>query len=193
MAIKMAKGSLFAVLLRSPWWYSALIGFIVVSVCLFITDAQYIVLSVTGSLPFFGIASYTGYKQLQQPSQKRVLAVIEQTKKTPAGVVAKKIADNYVKKGYVSSAFKGNGADLELAFGSKKILLCSKRFKAATTGIEPLKLLVAAGEKVEATSYLYVTLGEISDAAVEYAKENKIELIQSMRFAALYDGKAKID
>ena len=42
MAIKMAKGSLFAVLLRSPWWYSALIGFIVVSVCLFITDAHYI-------------------------------------------------------------------------------------------------------------------------------------------------------
>lgn len=193
MAFKMAKGSLFAVLLRSPWWYSILIGSLILAASLFFTDAQYIVLSITGSLPFFGIGSYAGYKQLQQPSQKRVLEVIEQTKKMPAAIVAKKIAENYIKKGYKSIAFKGNAADLELTYGGRKLLLCNKRLKAANTGIESLKSLVAAGEKVEATGYLYVTLGEISDSAQDYAESNKIELIQANRFAALFDGKAKIE
>jgi len=72
-------------------------------------------------------------------------------------------------------------------------LLCSKRFKAANTGIEPLKLLVAAGEATEATGYLYLTLGEVSATAQNYAQENNIEIIQSSRLAMLFDGKAKID
>ncbi|WP_315983261.1 restriction endonuclease [Aliamphritea spongicola] len=88
--------------------------------------------------------------------------------------------------------FKGNGADLALTHGSKKLLLSSKRFKAANTGIEPLKLLVAAGQNTEATGFLYVTLGEVSDAAVKYAQEHNIELVQPGRLAVLFDGKAKV-
>jgi restriction system protein len=193
MAIKMAKGSLFAFLLRSPWWYSILIGLFVLVVSLLVTDAQYIVLSFTGALPFFGIGSFAGYKQFQQPSAKRVLEVIEQAKKLSSTIVAQKIAANYLQNSYKSDVFKGNAAEIELSYGHQKILLCTKRFKAAKTGIEPLKLLVSAGEKVEATGYLYLSLGEITDTARNYADENKIELIEANRFAALFDGKAKID
>lgn len=192
MAFKMAKGSLFALLLRSAWWYSVLIGLFILTASLLFTDAQYLILSITGSMPFFGIAGFAAYKQLQQPSQKRVLQIIEQAKKMPAGEVAQKIAANYIKSGYQSAAFKGSGADLQLVRGSRQILLCSKRFKAANTGIEPLKLLVAAGEKTAAIGYLYVTLGEISASARRYAQDNNIELIQTERFALLFDGRAKI-
>ncbi|WP_261844399.1 restriction endonuclease [Aliamphritea ceti] len=192
MAFKMAKGSLFAVLLRSSWWYSVSIGLFILVVSLALTDAKYAVLSVTASLPFLIIGAIACYKQLQQPSQKQVLDVVQQAKKMSAGIISEKIAANYIKRGYESSAFKGNGADLELTYGSRKLLLCSKRFKAANTGIEPLKLLVAAGQNIEATGFLYVTLGEISDAARNYAQEHNIELVESSRLATLFDGKAKI-
>ncbi|MEH6442892.1 MAG: restriction endonuclease [Oceanospirillaceae bacterium] len=66
-------------------------------------------------------------------------------------------------------------------------------FKAAKTGIEPLKLLVAVGNKAEAMGCLYVTLGDVLASALDYAQKNNIELIQSSRLAALFGGKAKID
>ena len=193
MAFKMAKGSLFAVLLRSKWWYSVLIGLFVLVASLLFTDGQYVVLSISGALPFLGIGGYAAYKQFQLPSEKRVLEVTQEAQKMPAAIIAEKIAANYIKYGYESNAFKGNGADLELTQGSRKLLLCSKRFKVANTGIEPLKLLVAAGEQAGAIGFLYVALGEISATARDYAQKNNIELIQANRFTALFDGKAKID
>jgi len=188
----MAQGSLFAILLRSTWWYSILIGLVIIALCTAITDAQYLVLSTTVGLPFLVIGGYAGFKQLQQPSKKRVLAVIEEAKKMQALAVAQKIAANYISKGYESNIYKGNGAELELKLGQQKLLVSTKRLKAANTGIEPLKSLVAVGEKVDATGYLYVTLGEVTDTAVDYAQQNRIEIVQSSRFASLFDGKAKI-
>jgi restriction system protein len=193
MKFKMAKGSLFAVLLRSTWWYSILIGLVILLISLAATDADYVVLSIIGSMPFFLIGSYAGFKQLQQPSKKRILAVEEEAKTMSSTVIAQKIAANYINNGYESSAFKANTADLLLTKNHRKILLNSKRFKAAKTGIEPLKLLVAAGESIEATGYLYLSLGEVSTNAIDYAKEHKIEIIQLDRLAKLFDGKTKID
>lgn len=53
--------------------------------------------------------------------------------------------------------------------------------------------MVAAGEKVEATGYMFVSLGAVPDAAREYAKQNDIELIQAERFVAFFGGNAQID
>lgn len=193
MAFAMAKSSLFAVLLRSPWWYSVLIGLVIISISSVVVGGQYVLLGIFGALPFFGIAGYAGYKLSQLPSQKRVQEVDQQARKMPATQIAAKIADSYVKERYDSIVFKGNAADLELTRGNRTFLLSSKRFKVANTGIEPLKQLVAAGQKVEATGYLYVALGEISAAAREYANQNDIELIQADRLAAFFDHKARIE
>ena len=192
MKFKMAENSIFAILLRSTWWYSVLIGLVVIALCTAITDAKYIALSITAGLPFLVIGGWACFKQSQQPSSKRVLEVIEQAKKMQALGVAQKIADNYISNGYESNIYQGNGAELELKRGHQKLLLCAKRFKAANTGIEPLKSLVAVGEKVDATGYLYVTLGDVTDTALDYAQQNRIEIVQSSRLVSLFDGKAKV-
>jgi len=193
MAFKMAKGSLFAVLLRNNWGYSIAIGSFVLVASLMITDAQYVLLSITGALPFFGIGGYVAYKQLQQPSKKRVQHVTEQVQTMSAAAIAEKIALNYSKYGYESAVFKADGADLELTRDHRKLLLSTKRYKAANTGVSSLKSLVAAGEKAEARGYLYVTLGDITDSAQQYAKDHNIELIQAAKLAALFDATVKID
>lgn len=193
MAIKMAKGSLFAVLLRSPWWYSASIGLFCIGVGFAIAGGKYAILGISGALPFFGIAGYSGYKQSKLPSQKRVLEVAQQAQEMRSSQIAEKISNCYVENGYESNAFKGNAAEFELTRGHRKILLCSKRFKVGNTGIEPLKQLVAAGENAEATSYLYVALGEISVAARKYANQNDVELIQVDELAAFFDGQVQIE
>lgn len=193
MAFKMAKGSLFAVLLRSPWWYSVLISLSFIAISLVVLGGQYVILGIFGALPFFGIAGFAGYKQSQQPSQNRVLEVAQFAQKMPAAQIAEKIANSYIEIRFDSEAFKGSAADLVLTRGNRTLLLSSKRFKVANTGIEPLKQLVAAGKNTEATGYLYVALGEISTTARDYAKQNNIELIQAGRLAAFFDGQAQIE
>ena len=193
MALKMSQNSLFAILLRSAWWYSVLIGVVFIALSASIAGGQYIVLGIVSALPFFAIAAYAGYNQFQLPSGKRVLEVAEQARSMPAASIADKIANEYVKRRFDSTAFKGGAADLVLERGNRKLLLSTKRFKAANTGIEPLKKLVAAGERTEATGYLYVTLGDISAAAHDYAKQNNIELIQATELTAFFDEKANIE
>lgn len=193
MAFKMAKGSLFAVLLRSPWWYSVLIGLFFITASLPIADGEYLIFGITTALPFFGIAGYAAYQQAKLPSQKRVFEVVEQAREMRASEITEKIASRYIESGYDSKVFKGNAADLELTRGHRIVLLSSKRFKVGNTGVDPLKQLVAAGETAEATSYLYVALGEISEAARSYANQNNIELIQANELAAFFDGQVHIE
>ena len=188
MKFKMAHGSLFAVLMRSTWWYSALIALFAVAMGFVAFEGQYLIIGVAASLPFFGIAAYSAYNQAKRPAMKRVLAVQKAALKMSVSELAKTIADNYEKNNFSVVTFKGNEAELELERGRHKYLLSCKRFKAANTGIEPLKKLTAAGEKYEATGYLYVALGEISGNALEYAQKNKIELIQAEALTEYFDG-----
>ncbi len=192
MALRMAEGSLFAVLLRSPWWYSALIATLIVSVSLLLVGGKFLIFGLAAAFPFIAIACYAVFRQLQRPGSKRVQEVAALARKMPARDIAARIATAYEANRYDSERFSGNAADLELTRGSKKILLCAKRFKAANTGVEPLKQLVAAGEKAEATSYLYVTLGAVSDAARDFAHKHDIEFIRHEALAAYFDGKVKI-
>ncbi len=185
----MAKGSLFAVLLRSPWWYSILIGLAIIALGVILFEGKYLILGVMAALPFMAIAGYSAYREMQRPRQKRILEVQQEARTMTASVLAKKIAANYEKLNFDVTPFKGDAAELELERGKHKFLLSCKRFKAANTGIEPLKKLTVAGEKHKVTGYLYVTLGEISKNALEYAHEHDIEFIQAEALTEYLDGK----
>lgn len=193
MAIKMAENSLFAILLRSPWWYSAVAAGLILILSSAIARGKFLIIGVSLSLPFFAIAFYAAFKQFQRPSPQQIAKVAAEARKMSAAQVAGKVADSYIKERFDSTPFKGKAADLELTRGYRKLLLSSKRFKAANTGVEPLKQLVAAGENAEATGYLYVTLGEVSANAREFARENNIEIIQSAELAAHFSGKVRVE
>jgi len=192
MAFKMAQGSVFAVLLRSPWWYSVLIALLMVSISVLVAGSRYIILGFAAAVPFIGIACVVVYRQYQLPSHKRILEVVESARKLSAKQLAMKIADSYEKQNFDITPFKGDAADLELERGRHKLLLCCKRFKAANTGVEPLKQLVASGQKIEASGYLYVALGTVTENARRYATENDIELVQAATLAEFFDGSKKV-
>ena len=193
MALKMSEGSAFAVLLRSPWYYSALIGSALALLSLILPSAQIAILVAAASLPFFGIALFAAYKQSKRPSRKKIVEIEEQARGMSASQLSQKIADVYIDARFDSVEFKGNAAQLELERGNRKLLVNTKRFKAANSGIEPLKEMVKAGEKIEATGYIYVALGSVSDAARKFAAENNIELVHGARLVEYLNGSASID
>lgn len=192
MGFTMAKGSLFAILLRSPWWYSALLALLCVCVSILLVGSKFLIFGVAAAIPFIAIAVYSAYRTFQRPGKKRIIEVVAEARAMPARDLASRIAGNYEKINFDITPLKGDAAELELERGRHKFLLNCKRFKAAKTGIEPLKQLVARGEKQEATGYLYVTLGEITDNARKFARDNDIDLIQAEALTEFFDGKKQL-
>ncbi len=193
MAFKFSENSLFAVLLRSPWWYSVLIGLFFIALSMVLFDGRYVLLGLFSAMPFFGIAGFAGFKQAKLPSKNRVREIAEQAPKMQAAEIAEKIADNYRQRRFDVEKLNSKGSELFLERGNQKIVLSSKRFKVGNTGVEPLKQLLELGSKHEARRYLYVVLGEISKAATEYAQQNDIEIIRANTLAAYFDGQVQID
>ena len=57
MKLKMAKNSLFAVLLRSPWWYSLLVVVVLAFAARALLPEPYVVVGIMGTFPFVVIAA----------------------------------------------------------------------------------------------------------------------------------------
>ena len=80
-------------------------------------------------------------------------------------------------------------ADFEMVKAGRTSLVSCKRWKAASTGVEPLRELHAAGEARASDENVYVTLGAITDNARRFATEKRIRLIQGAELASLLRGR----
>ena len=79
-----------------------------------------------------------------------------------------------------------NGAaDFILTKDGRDSLVCCKRWKAASQGVEPLRELVAAQEAREAREALYVSAVDISDSARRFAKDNRVALMLAPQLTRL--------
>jgi restriction system protein len=200
MQLKMAKNSLFAVLLRSPWWYSILIAGAIVTLAYAVLGDKYAIFGACLALPFLVIGAISGYKQMQRPSGRQVAQTDESVRRMTAREFTALLSATYKADGYQVAPFKGKAADLILdsvghgagLSAGRSVLVSCKRVKAATCGTEPLRALVAAGEAGEVTRFNYVTLGELSPDARKYAAENRIEIVGLEELAGMLAGHLKV-
>jgi len=175
----MNENSLFAILLRSQWWVSALVAVAAIGLIRLIVPTMY---AVAAALPFIVIALYVGWRELREPSGRRVAKTLEALRAMNADEFA----------GAMETAFKGDGytvkrvagqADFELERASRSTLVACKRWKATRTGVEPLRELDAARKAREAHECIYVAAGEITEQARAYAAERNIRLIGAVELA----------
>jgi len=80
MKFPMAKNSLFAILLRSPWWISILVAAGIVMAARFVVSEVY---AVFAALPFIVIGGVAGWRQLRAPSAARVAETLEAVRAMP--------------------------------------------------------------------------------------------------------------
>jgi len=64
----------------------------------------------------------------------------------------------------------------------------ARRWKAARTGIEPLRDLVGEGEQREARECRYVLTGELTDQARAFAQQQRVRLVAGAELARLVRG-----
>lgn len=180
--MKMNENSLFAILLRSPWWVSAVIALAVIAAMRFLLPTLY---AVAAALPFIVIAVYVAWKQLRAPSAKRIAGTLGRLRAMPWDEFAEAMGKAYGRQGYEVQRLGSVQADFELARGGRKTLVACKRWKATRTGVEPLRELDAARRAREAEECVYVAAGEITGQARAFAAERNIRLLEGPELAKL--------
>ena len=184
MKFPIAKNSLFAILLRSPWWISILVAAGIVAVARLALPELY-AFAFFAALPFVVIAGVAGWRQLLAPSTARVAGTLEAVRAMSWEDFSGALTDALRDDGYSVSPLAGAAADFELAKAGRISLIACKRWKTARTGVDPLRDLYDAKRVREAHECIYVATGEITDGARAFALEKNIRLIHGAELAKL--------
>ena len=184
----MAKNSLFAMLLRSPWWISAVIALVLGLLGAALLPDRFRVAGALSGLPFAVIAVIAARKQWQLPSAARV-AETQQALATMAWpAFAALLEQAFRRDGYTAQRGKTAAVDFELERQGRRMLVSARRWKSARTGLDALRALQAARAASDAADALFVGLGEISANAQPFAAEHRIAIWQAAELAQALRG-----
>jgi restriction system protein len=185
MKWEMAENSLFAILLRSPWWISAGIAALMAGVAFVLLPEPYKIIGALSGTPFLVIAAMAGWKQFRKPSSARIDKTREAVRAMAWIDFARALEAGYRREGYEVKRVSETAADFEIRKDWRTALVSGKRWKVARTGVEPLRELKAAKDTREAHDCIYITIGEITDNARKFALENKILMVGGAELAQL--------
>jgi restriction system protein len=185
MKLKMSQNSIFAVLLRSPWWMSAGVAVLLCVGGFAALPLDYAAMGVFAAVPFAVISIMAAYKQLRAPSGARVQAVAETAAVMSWADFADTVEAGFKRDGCEVQRLQTPGADFALSKDGHVAIVSAKRWKAARVGVEPLRELQAAREKRGAREAIYIALGDVSDNAWAYAKAQGVSLMTAPELAKL--------
>ena len=169
-----SKRSLFAILSRSPWWLSVLIGAgVFMAVRQFMPDYA----ALASTLPFLAIAGYAGWRQSRVPNPERVAEMLAALRTMSWQEFAAIMEAAFRSEGYAVTALTRGGADFELRKSGRVALAACKRWKVAQTGSEALRELLLAKESAGAQECIYVAAGDVSQNARQFATQKEIRLL----------------
>ena len=185
--MKMHENSMFAVLLRSPWWISFAVAGITIALSRMVVlkfDFHELY-SVFVALPFLVVGTVAAWRQLRVPSAARTEETLAWLRSLGWDEFSAALENAYRRDGYEVTRLNLAGADLQLTKGGRVSLVGGRRWKVARGGIEPLRELDAARQARDAHDCIYVAAGDITDNARAFATEKKIRLLQDAELASL--------
>jgi restriction system protein len=186
--LKIAEKSLFAILLRSPWWISIALAAAIVLLARLALPAHLVLYMALGATPFVVTGVIAAWKQLRAPSAANISSTLEAVGIMSWRDFSAAVEDAYRRDGYAVTRLPGPEADFEIVKAGRAALVSCKRWKAASNGIEPLRNLHSVMEAREARESIFITTGGLSDSARRFAIEKNIPVIQGAELARLLRG-----
>jgi restriction system protein len=187
---KISENSLFSILMRSSWWISFAVAAILLVIVQFVVPGRYLMSASSLALPFLIIGAITGWKQFRLPGAARIAATVEAVKAMPWREFSGRVEQAYSREGYAVTRLTG-AADFRLVKMGKTTLLCCKRWKAASHGLEPLRELERRREAEEAHDALYVALDGVTDNARAFIEKRRVRLIEAQELTGLLGGRGQ--
>jgi restriction system protein len=180
----MSEKSLFAVLLRSPWWISFVLVAVVALVAGAFLPKEYVTAGMLGGFPFLVIGCMALWRQRNLPSPALTEKVLQSLSSMGWRDFSALLATAFTRQGYTVTLLPGP-ADMQLEKKGVLTVVGAKRWKAAALGIDPLRELVTTRDQLQAAHSVCITLGQVSAKAREYAAQNRITLISDGELVVL--------
>lgn len=187
MKLKMAKNSLFAILLRSPWWISMAVVAVISLLSGALLPKAYVPFGVMGAFPFLVIGIMAAWRQMRAPSPARVEAAMLRAGTLSWRDFSALLEAAYVRQGFTVTRLNSAVADFSLSKDGQTRLVSAKRWKAATHGVEALRELVALREARDAHQCTYISLNPLTDNARRFAQAQGVHLTTEVELAELID------
>jgi restriction system protein len=185
MKLKMSEKSLFATLLRAPWWVSFAVMLALALVAGALLPEAYKIPGMLGAFPFLVIGVMAAWRQRNALSSERIDALTAQARAMGWREFAAVVETALRKQGFAVRPLANGPADFEIEKNGRITLVSAKRWKAASVGAEPLRELLAAVESQEAFSCSCMSLGAFSQAAVALAQQQPLQLLGPTEIAQL--------
>lgn len=191
MKFKMSEKSLFAALLRSPWWVSFLVMLAVALVAGALLPDAYKTAGMLGAFPFLVIGVMAAWRQRNAISADRISELVAQARSMGWRDFSILVEDALRQQGFAVSRLASGPADFQIEKNGRITLVSAKRWKAAAVGAEHLRELLAARESQQAFSCTCMSLGTFSQAAIDLAQQSPIQLLGPANIAQLMHDGAK--
>ena len=178
MKLKMAENSLFAILLRSPWWISFAIAAVIGLIAFAALPERFALYGASAMVPFLIVGVVAVVRQSRVPGSAEVAATLATVQAMSWREFSEVVEDAFRRDGATVVRHEGQTADFELSRGGKTALVSCKRWKAASIGIEPLRALHALARERDAQESICIAIGELTDNARRFADEHKLRIVQ---------------
>jgi restriction system protein len=183
MNLKMNKNSLFAILLRSPWWVSLSIALAILAIAWVALPPQYKLFGMLISGPFWIVSAMAGWRRYRLPNPEYVEHRLQVFRSMSWLDFSAAVQQALLRDGFVVSRLDSSEADFAIDTGERKGLVSCKRWKVPTNGVEPLRDLYQAMKNSDGDECIYVTTGNFTQNAMQFAVEKKIRLLhEATRF-----------
>lgn len=172
----MAENSLFATLLRSRWWISFVIAAAIALVAAALLPERFKMVGVVSGLPFLVIGCIAAWRQSRQPSPAVLQALNDELVACNWNTFSQRLQTALTADGYDVARGQEEPVDFELRRQGERILVHARRWKSASMGIETIKTLTDVRHSLQATGAVVITLGDLSEAAARYARDNRLSV-----------------
>lgn len=192
MKLKMSDKSVFALLLRSPWWISIGLMLAIAVAARALMPEAYVSVGVMGGFPFGVIGVIAAWRQWHAPNPQRMAEVLQRAGAMSWRDFSGDIERAYAAQGFSVTALKAAAADFRLEKAGRTTLVSCKRWKAAAQGVEGVRALVAFKETQDASNCCYISLGPLTGNGQAFAKDNAVQLVSGDGLALLLSGKTRV-
>ena len=185
MKLKMSKNSLFAILLRSPWWISFCVVAVIALASRALLPDGYVAFGVMGSFPFVVIGFMAAWRQSRAPSPVQQANTLQQ-----AGAMSWRDFSSAVEQGFGRQAYRvtrlsSPAADFKLEKNGQTTLVSCQRWKATNQGVQALRELLALQKSQGADHSIFISLGQVTNTAQKFAQANSVLLMSDAPLAQL--------
>lgn len=185
MKWKMSDRSLFAVLLRAPWWVSFVLVAAISLASSALLPSEYKAVGALCSFPFAVVGAIAAWRQRNQLSPAQADALQNALGAMHWREFSALLQQAFALQGYSVAPLANGLADFSLTRQGQFTLVCAKRWKAAAWGMDNLQTLVNERQAQHATHLMCVSLQDMPQPLKKFAAQHQVTWLSGQSLWAL--------